>query len=688
MVANYREISRLWHRYLELEGDGASDGAGASNGIKCPVKRKCTDVDYGSGDRAADPRKRRREIGEGNGEDDDEEEEEWKLRQALQLLLGPAARFRTQEQGDSMRTILKMRPGEVLITVLPTGGGKSILFMLPAIIEGGGANIVVVPFVALIDDLVDRARKSGIDCLKWQTAERVGREERQAVARLIVVSADTADCDEFAMYVDGLRAAGFLSRIFVDECHTIIMDASYRKKLAGLKGIYRYGCPVILLTATLPVRLEPWFRDVMLATYADIIRAGTTKCNIRYRVEAVAPGRTAVEDGVVEAVERADARMTGDQKGVVYCRSRAKCEALAERLGCSYYHSGMEDGQGQRAATLQRWAEGRDGKEGEGEGEGEEQGRGINNNVRSRPTRRRRWIVATTGLGTGIDIKGIVIVVHMEIPYGLVDFIQQTGRGGRRDGEVVESVIVHDGRPAWYSRQAGDVEQLNRQAMEWFVESVDCRRLVLNSFMDGVTEARDCEQMGTEPCDRCLLRRAREAENRLKKHRKEQGRRLRRLREWLEEARGKCTVCFVQGYSRRWEDGYRRKMEHGAEECKTTVMRDYMRWRRRVVFGEFACCWRCGLPQRWCEAAGNEGDDGGDSENGRVKCVYMDAVLPVVMLAQKSGRIGELVRREFDIDATNEQEYIEWIGRSRQWYEGEGTNALAVWDVVIRNFCE
>jgi superfamily II DNA helicase RecQ len=53
-----------------------------------------------------------------------------------------------------------------------------------------------------------------------------------------------------------------------------------------------------------------------------------------------------------------------------------------------------------------------------------------------------RWIVATTGLGTGIDIVGIVAVVYMGQLYGLVDFVQQTGRGGRRDGDVVESVIV------------------------------------------------------------------------------------------------------------------------------------------------------------------------------------------------------------------------------------------------------
>ena len=65
-----------------------------------------------------------------------------------------------------------------------------------------------------------------------------------------------------------------------------------------------------------------------------------------------------------------------------------------------------------------------------------------------------RWITATTGLGTGVDIKGIVGVVHMEQPYGIVDFVQQTGRGGRREGEMVESVVVMDERAGADGREA------------------------------------------------------------------------------------------------------------------------------------------------------------------------------------------------------------------------------------------
>jgi superfamily II DNA helicase RecQ len=112
-----------------------------------------------------------------------------------------------------------------------------------------------------------------------------------------------------------------------------------------------------------------------------------------------------------------------------------------------------------------------------------------------------RWITATTGLGTGIDIPGIVVVVHMEAPWGLVDFVQQTGRGGRRAGTTVDSVVVMGGVEGWFNKQGGDIEHLNRQAMKRFLESEGCRRVELGWFMDG--DGRDCREGGDELCDRC-----------------------------------------------------------------------------------------------------------------------------------------------------------------------------------------
>ncbi|KAK2005237.1 hypothetical protein LZ32DRAFT_546476 [Colletotrichum eremochloae] len=173
---------------------------------------------------------------------------------------------------------MSLRRGDVLIVVLPTGAGKSVLFQLPAV-RGvhGGVSIVVVPFVALLDNLVDGARKAGLDVLPWQPKAVTGRREGERVASLVFVGAEHTQLAEFLSYAEGLRARGVLKRIFVDECHTILTDGGYRPTLLELKSLYRFGVPMVMLTATLPVRMELWFRRLMLAEDADILTYGTRR---------------------------------------------------------------------------------------------------------------------------------------------------------------------------------------------------------------------------------------------------------------------------------------------------------------------------------------------------------------------------------------------------------------------------
>ncbi|KAL7940041.1 hypothetical protein V8C42DRAFT_349789 [Trichoderma barbatum] len=470
---------------------------------------------------------------------------------------------------------MAMGDGDVLILVLPTGAGKSIFFMLPATLacDEGGVSIVVVPFIALIDDLVARAREFGIDCLQWRPADVEGREHPQRVPQLLVVSADAVGRTEFEAHADMLRARGNLRRIFVDESHTAITDVDHRKRLGDLCGLHRYGCPVVLLTATLPMPLEGWFREQMIAEEAEMIRASTVKMNIRYRVREVKAGRSAVEEEVVGVTTELGGRMTGDQKGIVYCRSREKCAALAALMGCSHHHGGMDAAEKREA--LAAWAEGRSGS---------------------------RWITATTGLGTGIDIKGVVAVVHAEQPYGLVDLVQQTGRGGRREGETVDSVIVVTGGAggkAWYNKCSSDVVQKNREAMEEFMNAKACRRVPLGMFMDG--KGQSCREVGGERCDRCEAEAEAEADkeggdtattgskgpkvgrgSRYGEARKKLHERVDMLLRWLMRVEGWCGACYLRWLRGSRDEGKRAIYQHGLKECRTVVAQEYIRWRRQI----------------------------------------------------------------------------------------------------------
>ncbi len=270
---------------------------------------------------------------------------ERELQDGLCRLLGPGATWRSVKQAECMRVIMGLADGQAAINVLPTGAGKSILFMLPAMLRDDGTSIVVVPFTALIENLVTRAGEISVDCIRFTSSLSAGREGIARTARLMVVSADTVSGAEFTGYADALVASGLLRWIFVDECHTIITDIGYRERLRELRSLHRYGRPFVLLTATLPVVLEDWFRREMLVRSAVAIRDRTTKGNCRYRIEKVTPGPGSVLQHTVETIRRLSTGMVNRQKGVAYCRSKGKCETLARELGYDFHHGGITDGE-------------------------------------------------------------------------------------------------------------------------------------------------------------------------------------------------------------------------------------------------------------------------------------------------------------------------------------------------------
>jgi superfamily II DNA helicase RecQ len=280
-----------------------------------------------------------------------------------------------------------------LVVMLLTGGGKSLLFTVLACLDGPGVTVVVVPYRALIKNLVERMQECGMDCMEWRHGEN-------SPAAVVVVSADVAgdvtSDGNFISYAGMLMGKGLLRRVVINECYLIFTLSDWRPKLAKLKNLRLLPCPILLLTATLPPVREAELAESMLIQCATYIRAGTVRPNIRYLVSWCKRGeaqQTALAIGQRRLRRLRDRR----EKGVVYCHGKAQCEAMAEELGCGYYHAGDID----RAEQLETWL-----------GEG-----GL--------------IVATSALGTGVDYPGIVFILHVGMPWSMIDFAQESGRGGR-----------------------------------------------------------------------------------------------------------------------------------------------------------------------------------------------------------------------------------------------------------------
>lgn len=529
----FRTVSRQWHRFL---GFGAEDWGlgGGGGGAGAGAKRGKADVFDSMREEA-----RHRRFGRLHRAD---------IRAQLRMMMGEGAAFRGQQE-KVMRAIVRGESPVVQIT--GTGGGKSMSFMLPAFCSPDGTTIVVVPLVALREDLHGRCAESGIESHVWQ-----GGGSNRA-ASIVFVTPESAVTKGFRDFVNRLQGRQALDRVVVDECHVLLdSGGEYRPKLRELGPALReWGVQRVFLTATLAPQDEGEFYRVagLSAKEVRMFRSATTRKNIGYRVTIVkgaAGKQEEAEDAkVCEVVREWMSRHEGGEgRVIVYAQSIERVERLSEALGCERYHSKVDARMEGKTARLRRWI-----KEG-------------------------RLIVATNALGLGVDVGGVRagvnevgsvrLVVHAGMPRKLRDFVQESGRGGR-DGAVSRSIVVcgearkmrkeeeeagagagagagllavsnhgsEDG--SWthgLKRQGGeqDKKRLGKQdktgekgkgergkqeregGERWeaaaveFVEGSRCRREVLDRVIDGRFRGSGCEA-DEEACDVCESRQ-REAE--------------------------------------------------------------------------------------------------------------------------------------------------------------------------------
>ena len=350
-----------------------------------------------------------------------------------------------------------------LVVVLPTGGGKTLLFTAPACLDDPGMIVVVIPYRKLMDDTVRNARALRIDCLEWT----YGVEDP---ATIVFISADRLS-RSFFDYVGRMRSKGLIRKIYVDECHLAVTAHSWRPKVAELSELRGIGVPLVMLTATMPLYMESDLESTMSSTVSTSwIRASTARKTTKYTVnDSIADGKLMEE--AVRRCKNLTAQLKRRERMVSYCRSKADCEQLAGELNCGFFYAGNPN----NPETLKKWLT-----------EG-------------------GMMVATTALGTGVSYPGVMLVVHVGLPYGLIDFLQESGRAGR-GGEQVDSLVLleqgWEGREDAIRKRRRILPSLDECAMVEFVKTRACRRLVLAKHFDRI-EPVDCETGEMARCDRC-----------------------------------------------------------------------------------------------------------------------------------------------------------------------------------------
>ena len=316
-------------------------------------------------------------------------------------------------QEEVIRAVLARRD---TLAVMPTGGGKSLCYQVPALM-GEGLTVIVSPLISLMKDQVDSLLQSSIEGAatlhsgldaeeRWEVEKKI----RTGEIRLLYVAPERLRSLEFVL---ALRRAG-VSLFVVDEAHCISeWGHDFRPDYLFLPRVVRDlgSPPVLALTATATPRVRQDILRSLRMREPEVVVTSFNRPNLTYRVLSAKEKKDKLPL-ILEVI-----RNSGPP-GIVYGTTRKECEELAASLkragvDAAHYHAGM--GAAERSSVQERFM-----------------------------TDELDVVVATIAFGMGVDKPNVRFVIHASVPGSLPAYIQETGRAGR-DGEESECVVLYRG---------------------------------------------------------------------------------------------------------------------------------------------------------------------------------------------------------------------------------------------------
>lgn len=382
-------------------------------------------------------------------------------------------------KGDQEEIIKHLIGGDDCFVLMPTGGGKSLCYQLPALVMGGTA-IVISPLIALMKNQVDLLRgfENGDESiahflnssLSKMQLDEVREDLLAGKTKLLYVAPESLTKEENVALLKELR----ISFYAVDEAHCISewghdFRPEYRRIKAIVDQIGRR--PIIALTATATPKVQSDILKTLGIPDAKVFKSSFNRPNLYYEIrDKVEP-----EKDIVKFI-----RQNPGKSGIIYCLSRKKVEELAQLLSINGiralpYHAGLD------AKTR-----------------AENQDKFLMEEV--------DVIVATIAFGMGIDKPDVRFVIHYDIPKSIESYYQETGRAGRdgQEGLCIAYYSYKDIQKLEKYMQGKPVaeQEIGRQLLAEvtaYAESSQCRRkLLLNYF--GETYGQD----NCHCCDNCL----------------------------------------------------------------------------------------------------------------------------------------------------------------------------------------
>lgn len=387
----------------------------------------------------------------------------------------------TSFRGNQQAIVEHVAAGGDALVLMPTGGGKSLCYQLPALLRDGIA-LVVSPLIALMQDQVDALNQLGVKAaylnssLDAEAARDVTGRLHRGELDILYVAPERLLMPNFLALLEQVEAGPGLALFAIDEAHCVSQwGHDFRPEYRQLTVLHERfpSVPRIALTATADAPTRAEIVERLTLENARQFVSSFDRPNIKYRVTQKANARQQLES-FLETEHLNDA-------GIVYCLSRRKVEETAEWLkergwDALPYHAGLD------AATR---------------------------NANQRRFLREEGVVmvATVAFGMGIDKPNVRFVAHLDLPKSMEGYYQETGRAGRDGlpanawmtyglGDVVSMRQMLDSGDAPEERKR--VERQKLDALLGFCESTACRHQTILRYF-GEEHPGDCGQ-----CDNCL----------------------------------------------------------------------------------------------------------------------------------------------------------------------------------------